>query len=72
MQFYSKFLFDSLRTDINCEIYFIADSVLLRFNVVEKNPVPKNLTKPFYIVTKEAPSECILTIKVFVLSSFHP
>ena len=26
-------------------------------NVVEKNPVPKSQTKPFYIGTKEAPSE---------------
>ena len=25
-------------------------------NVVEKNPVPKSQTKPFYIETKEAPS----------------
>ena len=25
--------------------------------VVEKNPVPKSQTKPFYIGTKEAPSD---------------
>ena len=25
-------------------------------DVVEKNPVPKNQTKPFYIGTKKAPS----------------
>ena len=29
--------------------------------LVEKNPVPKNQTKPFYIGTKEAPSETCLT-----------
>ena len=52
------FLFDSLRSDINCEINVIADSVLWRFTVdiVEKNPVLKSQTKPFYIGTKEAPS----------------
>ena len=26
------------------------------FDIVEKNPVPKSQTKPFYIGTKEAPS----------------
>ena len=30
-------------------------------NVVEKSSVPKNQTKPFYIGTKEAPSETCLT-----------
>ena len=31
MQFYSKFLFDSLRSNINYEINVIANSVLWRF-----------------------------------------
>ena len=60
MQFYGKFLFDSLRRDINCKNKFIADSCLVEIYyviVVEKNPVPKSQTKPFYIGTKEAPSD---------------
>ena len=31
-------------------------------NVVEKNPVPKSQTKPFYIGTKEAPSDYALNL----------
>ena len=59
MQFHGKFLFDSLRSDINykikcyCRLCF---EEIYSINVVEKNPVPKSQTKSFYIGTKEAPS----------------
>ena len=33
-QFYSKFLFDSLRSGINCESNVIADTVLWRFSLL--------------------------------------
>ena len=58
MQFYRKFLFDSLRSDINCEIMLLPTLFCgdLLCYVVERNPVPKSQTKPFYIGTKEAPS----------------
>ena len=58
MQFYSNFLFDPLRSDINYEIDVIDDCFvkISSVNVVEKNLVPKSQTKPFYIGTKEAPS----------------
>ena len=38
-----------------------------RVNVVEKNPVPKSQTKPFYIGTKEAPSDLSYPIKLLHL-----
>ena len=59
MQFYSKSLFDYLRSDINYEFYVIVDCFveIYSVDVVEKNLVPKSQTKPFYIGTKEAPSE---------------
>ena len=40
-------------------------------NVVEKNPVPKSQTKPFYIGTKEAPSELgALFLNYLIISPF--
>ena len=65
MQFYySTFLFDSLRSDINYEINVIADCFveIYSVNIVEKNLVPKSQTKPFNIGTKEAPSENVMYI----------
>ena len=62
MQFYNKFLFDSLRRDINYKINVTDGSVSWRFTLkaVGKNPVPISQTKPFYIGTKEAPSDIII------------
>ena len=43
-------------------------------NVVEKNPVPKSQTKPFYIGTKEAPSEyyfCFISTMVVYYYYHH-
>ena len=59
MQFYSKCLSDSLRGDINYAINVISLSVLWQFAVVMQwnKMLPKSQTKPFYIGTKEAPSE---------------
>ena len=59
MQFYSKILFDSLNSDINQAIYVIVDCFVEIYCVkeVEQNLLPKNQTNPFYIRTKEAPSE---------------
>ena len=36
---------------------------------VEQNPVPKSQTKPFYIGTKEAPSD-IVTILTSIVTTF--
>ena len=36
-------------------------------NVVEKNPVPKSQTNPYYIGTKEAPSDlCVAKTKALI------
>ena len=41
-------------------------------NVVEKNPVPKSQTKPYYIGTKEAPSDTVhRNIKFCLQMMFH-
>ena len=68
MQFYGKFLFDSLRSDINCKSNLIADCFVEICSVIveEKNPVPKSQTKPFYIGTKEAPSDIHITLTLSV------
>ena len=34
---------------------------------VEQNPVPKSQTKPFYIGTKEAPSETVYLLEYLML-----
>ena len=50
-------------------INVIADSVLC--NIVEKNLVPKSQTKPFYIGTKEAPSDISLLLKIVMILTSH-
>ena len=56
MQFYCKFLFDLLKSDINCEINVIANSVMWKFccvNIVEQNQtksVTKKSNKTFFIL----------------------
>ena len=58
MQFYSKISFDSLKSNIK-HIMFMSTLFVEIYCVkgVEQNPLPKSQTKPFYIGTKEAPSE---------------
>ena len=56
-----KFLFDSLRIDIIYAFNNIANCFveICCVNVVEQNLLPKSQTKPFYIGTKEAPSDLL-------------